>query len=56
MQSMTIQEFADYCEHATITQSVDHGFAVVHTGRNALGQRFVAINDWHGRTVVTEAE
>lgn len=55
MQTLTLQQFADYCEDATITQSTDCGFAIVHIGNNALGQPFVALNHADGNTFVTEA-
>lgn len=55
MQSLNLQQLADYLESASIEHTHDAGHAVIHTGKNAVGARFVLVNDYHGRTTVTES-
>lgn len=54
MQQITMQQAADYLEDATITETIDAGHAVIHVGTNATGARFVLVNDYRGKTTVTE--
>lgn len=54
MRSLTLAEAADYLEEANIEQTIPAGHAVINIGVNALGVRFVLLNDCEGRTVVTE--
>lgn len=55
MQNLTLQQAADYLESAVIEHTDDTGHAVIHTGRNAAGARFVMVNDCFGKSAVTEA-
>lgn len=55
MRELTLEEFADYVEGATIKQTFDLGHAVVHHGVTDIGFVFTAMNDIHGNTVVTES-
>jgi hypothetical protein len=55
MKSFTMQQAADYLEAATIESTIDAGHAVIHTGINAAGLRFVLINNYFGETVVSES-
>lgn len=55
MKTLTMQQAADYLEDAIIERTHDAGHAVTHTGTNAVGVPFVLVNDYTGKTVVTEA-
>jgi hypothetical protein len=55
MQNLTLEQCADYLEAATIEHTRDEGHAIIHTGRNALGVRFILVNDMHGQTALTES-
>jgi hypothetical protein len=55
MQNLTLEQCADYLETATIEHTRDEGHAIIHTGRNALGVRFVLVNDMHGQTALIES-
>lgn len=55
MQNLTLEQCADYLETAIIEHTRDEGHAIIHTGRNALGMRFVLANDVHGKTALTES-
>lgn len=54
MQILNLQQTADYLESATIESSFDAGHAIVHVGTNAVGAKFVMVNDYHEHTAVTE--
>lgn len=54
MQQLTLAETADYLESAIIEHMQDVGHAIIHSGRNAAGARFVLVNDCFGKTTVTE--
>jgi hypothetical protein len=51
---LDLGQAADYHEDATIEQSINAGFAMIHIGTNTAGARFVMVNDYNGDTVVTE--
>lgn len=55
MKNLTLEQMADFLETATIERSHDAGHAIVHVGKNAVGARFVMVNDHHGKTALTEA-
>jgi hypothetical protein len=55
MQTLTMEQTADYLEGATIKTSVDSGYAIVHTGFSPAGVKFILVNDMFGNTVLTEA-
>lgn len=54
MQQLRLEQQADYLDGAIVSSTVDAGRAIIHTGINALGARFVMVNDCYGHTVVTE--
>jgi|GEM_PF-2405375 len=54
MRFLSLDETAAYLEAATIEQSIDKGHCFVHIGLNAMGGKFVMMNDAQGDTVVTE--
>lgn len=54
MKTLTMQQTADYLEAAIIEHTHDAGHAVTHIGTNAAGALFVLVNDYTGRTIVTE--
>lgn len=55
MQTLTIEQTADYLDNATTESSADSGFAIVHTGFSPAGVEFILVNDMFGNTVLTEA-
>jgi len=55
MKTLTMQQAADYLESAIIERTQDTGHALTHIGTNAAGVPFVLVNDYTGKTVVTEA-
>jgi len=52
---LTLEDFAEYLEGATIKQTIDLGHAVVHHGITNIGFVFTAMNDCFGNTVVSES-
>jgi hypothetical protein len=54
MQTMTLQQTADYLEGVNISQTIDAGHAVIHLGTNAAGVSFVLVNDASGESTVSE--
>lgn len=55
MQTMTLEQMADYIEYAQITATQDFGHALVHRGTNAVGSQFVLVADVHGKVAVFES-
>lgn len=55
MRQLTMAQAASYLAAATIEHTHDTGHAITHTGTNALGVRFVLVNDCTGQTVLTES-
>lgn len=55
MKLITLEQAADFLETATIEDTHDHGFAIIHTGTNAAGARFVLVNDCNENTMLTES-
>lgn len=53
MQTLSLNEAADFLEEAKLEQSIDLGWTLVHVGINASGQRFVCVTDTVGGTSVT---
>ena len=54
MRELTLTETAQYLEFDTIENTTDLGYAFVHVGLNAMGGKFVMVNDANGDTAVTE--
>lgn len=54
MQTMTLQQAADYLEGANISQTIDAGHAVIHIGIHTTGVSFVLVNDANGESTVSE--
>lgn len=54
MQTMTLQQIADYFEDATIDETIDAGHALIQRGTNAAGTPFVLVNDMQGNSALTE--
>lgn len=55
MNQLSLEQTAEYLEMANIQTSLNLGFAILHTGKNAVGADFVLLNDFMGESVVTEA-
>jgi len=55
MRLLNLSETADFLETATIEKTIDNGHAIIHTGTNQSGSRFVLMNNTEGETVLTEA-
>lgn len=55
MRLLTLDETAEYLEFATIQQTHDVGHAFIHIGLNAMGGKFVMVNNAQGDTAVTES-
>lgn len=55
METLSLEQTADYLEAAEIQTSVNLGYAVIHQGINEAGCSFVLLNDWQGNTVITES-
>ncbi len=55
MQNLTLEQCSDYLETANIEHTRDAGHAIIHTGRNALGVRFVLVNGMHGQTALIKS-
>lgn len=55
MQTMTLQQTADYLEGANIEQTTDAGHALIHVGTSAAGVPFALVNDMHGHSTLTES-
>lgn len=54
MQTITLQQTADFLESANIAQTIDTGHAMIHFGTNVAGIPFVLVNDMHGHSTLTE--
>lgn len=55
MRFLNLEQTAEYLDSASIEASDDQGHAIVHTGINATGVKFIMINDAEGETVVSES-
>ena len=55
MKFLNLQETADYLETATINETTDRGFSIVHAGTNASGVAFVLMNNAMGESVLVES-
>lgn len=55
MREVTLEEFSEYLEGATIRKTIDLGHAVVHHGITDIGFVFTALNDMWGNTVISES-
>lgn len=55
MQTMTLQQIADYLNGATVDETIDTGHALIHRGTNAAGTPFVLVNDMHGNSALSES-
>jgi len=55
MRNLTTDEACAYLEFATIEKTIDVRYAFVHIGLNAMGGRFVLVNDAQGNNGLTES-
>ena len=55
MKQLTLEQTAEYLEHANIESTQDTGHALIHIGRNAFGAAFVMVNNAQGETTVIES-
>lgn len=55
MKTLNLEQTANYLESASVQQTVNLGYAVVHQGISEAGHSFVLLNDWKGNSVVTES-
>lgn len=53
MQTLSLQQMADFLETATIEKTVDFGHVLVHAGTAQDGRCFTLMNDLHGETSVS---
>lgn len=53
MQHLDLHQASDFLEGAKIDKTIDFGFAIVHSGLSATGQKFVFINNSVGETSLT---
>lgn len=54
MESLTLEQTANYLETSKIESTADLGCFLIHVGKNAAGTSFVMVNDVEGRTTINE--
>ena len=55
VRELSLSETADFLESAAIYATIDHGFCIVHSGKDGDGTPFVLVNDALGKTMLTLA-
>ena len=55
MQSLTIEQTADFLKTALIEGTIDNGTALAHVGISCAGVKFILVNDMFGETALMES-
>lgn len=54
MKALNLTQVAEYITDATILQTIDGGFSLVHYGVTKIGNKFFIVNDAEGKSTLFE--
>ena len=54
MKALDLNQVAEYLDEATILQTIDDGFSLIHFGKSNMGNKFFLINNAEGQSAILE--